>query len=40
MRKIEGLWVHHGAAVPDADAAGVLDEVRKERLDAVLKTRP
>ena len=38
MLKIEGLWVHQSTAAPNADWARVLDEVREERIDAVLKT--
>ncbi len=37
MLKVEGLWVHQGTAAPDAHWAQVLDEVREERLDAVIK---
>jgi len=35
--KVKGLWVHQGTPVPDANWARVLDEVREERVDAVLK---
>ncbi len=37
MLKVDGLWVHQGAAVPDANWARVVDDVREERVDAVLK---
>ena len=37
MLKVEGLWVHQGTASPEANWARVLDDVREERLDAVLK---
>lgn len=37
MLKVEGLWVHQGTAVPNANWSRVLDEVREERIDAVLK---
>ncbi len=38
MLKVEGLWVHQGTAAPDANWARVLDDVREERLDGVVKT--
>ena len=37
MLNIEGLWVHQGIASPDANWERVLDDVRAERIDAVLK---
>jgi AbrB family looped-hinge helix DNA binding protein len=37
MLKVEGLWVHQGTPAPDANWARVLDDVREERVDAVLK---
>ncbi|HYK64872.1 MAG TPA: AbrB/MazE/SpoVT family DNA-binding domain-containing protein [Patescibacteria group bacterium] len=35
--RIDGLWVHRGSAGPDADWNRVLDDVRVERVAAVLK---
>lgn len=35
MVKIDGLWVHQGAAHANADWTSVLEEVREERLRAV-----
>lgn len=37
MIEVEGLWVHQGTAASDANWGRVLDEVREERIDAVLK---
>jgi AbrB family looped-hinge helix DNA binding protein len=37
MLKVEGLWVHQGTAVPDANWTRVLDDLREERVAAVLK---
>jgi AbrB family looped-hinge helix DNA binding protein len=37
MLKVDGLWVHQGTAVPGANWARVVDDVREERVDAVLK---
>jgi AbrB family looped-hinge helix DNA binding protein len=38
MLNVDGLWVHQGTATPDANWARALDEVRDERLDAILNT--
>ena len=37
MVKIEGLWVHQGVAQPGANWDRVLQEVRAERIESVLK---
>jgi AbrB family looped-hinge helix DNA binding protein len=37
MVKIDGLWVHRGAADPEADWGRVVDEVREERIQSVMK---
>ena len=37
MIKIEGLWVHQGVAQPGANWDRVLQEVRAERIESVLK---
>ncbi len=37
MIKIEGLWVHQGVAQPGANWDRVLQEVREERIESVLK---
>jgi AbrB family looped-hinge helix DNA binding protein len=36
--KIDGLWVHHGAAEPGANWDRVVEDVREERIESVLKT--
>lgn len=35
--KVDGLWVHRGAARPGAGWEGVIDEIRAERIASVLK---
>jgi hypothetical protein len=37
MVKVDGLWVHSGAAIPGADWDRIVDEVREERIQAALK---
>ena len=37
MVKVDGLWVHQGTAEPGADWGRILEEVREERIGAVLK---
>jgi bifunctional DNA-binding transcriptional regulator/antitoxin component of YhaV-PrlF toxin-antitoxin module len=37
MILVDGLWIHQGAAEPGADWDHVLDEVREERMQAVIK---
>jgi AbrB family looped-hinge helix DNA binding protein len=37
MLKVDGLWVHQGTPSPEANWEQVLDEVRGERIDAILK---
>jgi AbrB family looped-hinge helix DNA binding protein len=37
MIKVEGLWVHRGAAQPGANWDRVIEEVREERIASVLK---
>jgi hypothetical protein len=35
--KIDGLWVHRGVAQPGAKWDRVIQEVREERIESVLK---
>ena len=35
--KVDGLWVHRGVAQPDANWDRVIQEMREERLESVLK---
>jgi AbrB family looped-hinge helix DNA binding protein len=35
--KLDGLWVHRGIAQPGANWDRILQEVREERLESVLK---
>jgi len=35
--KVDGLWVHRGAARPEADWDRAIETVRDERIDSVLK---
>ena len=37
MIRVNGLWVHQGVAEPGANWDRVLDEVREERIEAILK---
>jgi AbrB family looped-hinge helix DNA binding protein len=37
MMKVNGLWVHQGSAEPGANWARILDDVREERSDSLLK---
>jgi len=37
MSKLDGLWVHQGIAEPGESGEHILEEVREERIDAVLK---
>jgi bifunctional DNA-binding transcriptional regulator/antitoxin component of YhaV-PrlF toxin-antitoxin module len=37
MIQVDGLWIHQGAAEPGANWEGVLDGVREERIQNVLK---
>jgi AbrB family looped-hinge helix DNA binding protein len=37
MTKVDGLWVHQGRAEPGANWDSVLDDVRAERIDSLLK---
>jgi AbrB family looped-hinge helix DNA binding protein len=37
MVKVDGLWVHQGSAEPGANWERVLEEVREERIEFVLK---
>jgi AbrB family looped-hinge helix DNA binding protein len=39
MMQIDGLWVHRGTAAPDANFGRVVDDVRDERLQFILKAR-
>ena len=38
MIKIDGLWVHHGVAHPGANWDRVVQDVREERIESVLRT--
>jgi len=38
MIKIDGLWVHQGVAQPGANWDRVVQDVREERIESVLKT--
>lgn len=37
MARVDGLWVHQGAAEPAANWGRVLEDVRDERIASVLK---
>ncbi len=37
MLKVDGLWVHQGTAVPDANWARVVDDVREERSESLMR---
>ena len=37
MVKVDGLWVHQGKAEPGANWERVLQDVREERIESVLK---
>ena len=37
MVKIDGVWVHQGRAEPGADWERILEEVREDRIESVLK---
>ena len=37
MVKVDGLWVHQGSAEPGADWERILEDVREERIESVLK---
>jgi AbrB family looped-hinge helix DNA binding protein len=37
MVKVDGLWVHQGAAEPGANWEHILEEVREARIESVLK---
>ena len=37
MVQIDGLWVHRGTASPGANWGRVLDDVREERIQSILK---
>ena len=38
MAKVDGLWVHRGDAKPGANWDRILEDVREERIESVLKT--
>ena len=38
MVKVDGLWVHQGSAEPRDNWLGILDDVREERFESVLKS--
>jgi AbrB family looped-hinge helix DNA binding protein len=35
--KVDGLWVHRGLAQPDANWEQVVEHIRDERIDSILK---
>jgi AbrB family looped-hinge helix DNA binding protein len=37
MVKVNGLWVHQGSAEPGANWERILEDVREERIESVLK---
>ena len=37
MIQVDGLWIHQGAAEPGANWERVLNDVREERIQTVLK---
>lgn len=37
MVKVDGLWVHQGNAEPGASWERILEDVREERIESVLK---
>jgi hypothetical protein len=37
MAKVDGLWVHQGSAEPGAHWERILEDVREERTESVLK---
>jgi AbrB family looped-hinge helix DNA binding protein len=37
MVKVDGLWVHQGRAEPGASWERILEDVREERIESVLK---
>ena len=37
MVKVDGLWVHRGSAEPGANWERILEDVREERIESVLK---
>ncbi len=37
MVKVDGLWVHQGSAAPGANWERILEDVREERIESVLK---
>jgi AbrB family looped-hinge helix DNA binding protein len=40
MVKVDGLWVHQGSAEPGANWERILEDVREERIESVLKAQP
>ena len=39
MVQVDGLWVHRGAAAPAGNLEGVLEDMREERIESVLKAQ-
>ena len=37
--RVDGLWVHRGTSAGDANWGRVLDDVREERIQSVLKAK-
>jgi len=35
--KVDGLWVHRGSGLPEADGEHVIEDIRNERIDSVSK---
>jgi AbrB family looped-hinge helix DNA binding protein len=38
MVKVDGLWVHQGSPEPGANWERIIEDVREERLQSILKT--
>jgi AbrB family looped-hinge helix DNA binding protein len=37
MAKVDGLWVHQGTAEPGGNWERILEDVREERIESILK---
>ena len=37
MVKVDGLWVHQGSAEPGANWERILEDIREERIESLLK---
>jgi AbrB family looped-hinge helix DNA binding protein len=40
MVRVDGLWVHQGRAEPGANWERILEDVREERIESLLKALP